>query len=297
MHNALRNALSFPDTSSLQSSQTGKRQKGLFILWPLFHIEWTEKSAKILWIEHHHMKSLFSVSVSILLKQNLLTVWVLGPVHCAASTNHFTGKCRGFSRSVAVGALVRRSHLPYGPGQSPAGLPWGLFLISTPSLCSPIQLSSLRDSTGVCALPPEGINPIPNWSELLVWSLCVFVLQLWLLEPIHTGLEEGLRKGYTDIFGLICTSHKALLCLTYVLGVYGVISVETYGSLPICFGPGGGEVETGGGKNTQMGNELVHLSWENAFQSFKQQPSLWKKRLFFPAVMPKEKINLKWKSE
>lgn len=112
---------------------------------------------------------------------------------------------------------------------------------------------------------------------------------MWLLEPTHTGLEEGLRKRNTDIFGLICTSHRTLLCLTYVLGVYGVISVETYGSLPICFGPGGEELETGGGKNTQMGNEPVHLSWENAFQSFKQQPSLWKKDCSFQLLCRKKK--------
>lgn len=115
-------------------------------------------------------------------------------------------------------------------------------------LCAPpaksLPSGTLQESV---LFPLQGLTPVPNWPEISVWSACVFILQMCLLEPTHTGLEEGLWKRYTDIFGLICTSHRALLCLTYVLGVYGVISVETYGSLPICFGPGGGEVETGGG--------------------------------------------------
>lgn len=112
-----------------------------------------------------------------------------------------------------------------------------------------------------------------------------------------TGAHSHRPRGKTEkevhryLWANLCFTLSTVV-FDICLGVYGVISLETYGSLPICFGPGGGEVETGGGENTQMGNEPVHLSWENAFQSFKQQPSLWKKRLFFPAVMPKEKYKM-----
>lgn len=56
--------------------------------------------------------------------------------------------------------------------------------------------------------------------------------------------------------------------------------METYGSLSISSGPGGEEVgreRKQEGRKTQMGNEPAHLSWENAFQSSRQQPSPRKK--------------------
>lgn len=54
-----------------------------------------------------------------------------------------------------------------------------------------------------------------------------------------------------------------------------------YGLLQISSGPGGEDVEREGkqeGKKTQMGNEPVHLSGENAFQSSRQHPSPQKKK-------------------
>jgi len=56
--------------------------------------------------------------------------------------------------------------------------------------------------------------------------------------------------------------------------------METSGLLSMSYGPGGEEMgreRKHEGKKPQMGDEPVHLSRENAFQSSRQQPSPRKK--------------------
>lgn len=128
------------------------------------------------------------------------------------------------------------------------------------------ELSILRSST---SLLNQRIQP-----KILVSSTYKWVPVI--REPTHTGTDERLRKMWTNIFGLIYASYRAALCFVQSLGC----EMETNGSLSICSSPARGEL--GGerkqeGKDTQMGNEPVYLSWENASQLSRQQPSPWKK--------------------
>lgn len=178
------------------------------------------------------------------------------------------------------------------------GLPRGLFLSSSHSISVfPILHSSLRDSTGICALPPEGISPSSQLTrDIGLKSMCLHSTNVVTGAHSHRprgGTEKEIHRYLWANLYFTQSTVVFDICLRCV-GSYISGNLWFITNLLWSWRRGAGNRR---GENTQMGNEPVHLSWENAFQSFKQQPSLWKKRLFFPAVMPKEKINLKWKSE
>lgn len=135
------------------------------------------------------------------------------------------------------------------------------------------------------------LNDQRSLAELLVSSSYE---SLWLLASTHPGLDEGLKKRWTNIF---CPPpHTEDCSVRYnLLGVYGVISVETYCSLSICSGPGGEEVrlemETGGEENPD--GKWTRASLMGICISVIQATDSPREKNFFPAVMAKEKINFK----